>query len=155
MTIKQVIEKFVPELNESEVEKTRRKWSEKYRDYLLLTELNDGVKEILEFLKDKVKIGAVTNRSQTTVLSHHKIIDFFDSIITSSDVIKPKPSPEGILKALNQLKVKPEQAIFIGDAETDVIAGNSAGVKMLVYQVKLNGDAEKIDSFEELKNYLK
>ncbi len=153
MTIKQVIETFCPELKEKEINRIRKKWSYEYKNYLKLTVLNNGAKEILKELKEKVKLGIITNRSKTSVLMHHKIINFFDSIITSSDVKNPKPSPEGILKALKELKIKPEEAIFIGDAETDIKAGNSAGVKTLSYKIKLDDKTKKINSFKEIKKF--
>jgi len=154
MTIKQVIQEFCPEINEKKTEETRKYWSGKYKNYLGLTKINSGAKEILDYLKGKVKIGIVTNRTKTKILDYHKINDFFEVIITALDVKEPKPSPEGIKKALNKLKVKPIEAIFVGDAETDVQAGNSAGVKMISYQIELNGNAERIESFEELKKFI-
>ena len=52
----------------------------------------------------------------------------FDVIITGDDVIKPKPDPEGLLKALSILEVKNSEAIYIGDSDADVVAGVQANV---------------------------
>ena len=52
----------------------------------------------------------------------------FDVIITGDDVIKPKPDPEGLLKALSLLKVENSDAIYIGDSDADIIAGVQANV---------------------------
>lgn len=52
----------------------------------------------------------------------------FDVIITGDDVIKPKPDPEGLLKALSLLKVESSEAIYIGDSDADIIAGLQANV---------------------------
>lgn len=153
MTIKQVIEKYCPELKEEETEELRKKWSSNYKKYLDYTKISSGAKEILEFFKGKIKLGVATNRSKTSILVHHKIIDFFDVIVTSSDVKTPKPSPEGIQKALKELKVKPEEAIFIGDTIVDIQAGEKAGVKMLLYKIKID-ETEVIEDFSELKNFL-
>jgi len=105
-------------------------------------------------LKGKVKLGVITNRGKVSVLEYHKIIDFFESIVTSADVQEPKPSPEGILKSMTELGVKPIETIFVGDAETDIMAGKDAGVKMLVFRVKIGKPEEIIQEFEEIKGFL-
>jgi|SRR5688572_23761526 phosphoglycolate phosphatase-like HAD superfamily hydrolase len=50
------------------------------------------------------------------------------SIVTSDDVKKTKPDPEGLVKALKELGVKPDEAIMVGDLDADIIAGVKAGV---------------------------
>ena len=40
----------------------------------------------------------------------------------------PKPDPEGLLKCLNELGVKPEEAIYIGDSLFDYQASKAAGM---------------------------
>jgi HAD superfamily hydrolase (TIGR01549 family) len=154
-TIKQVIEKFCPELSKKETEKTRKKWSKKYKNYVHFTKKSNGVEKILRFLEKKVKLGIITNRTNTKVLEFHKIKHFFDYIVTAAEVKNPKPSPEGIKKALKELKVKPKETIFLGDAEVDVQAGRKAKVKMILYREKIKGNkTERIESFEEIKKFI-
>ncbi|MFH1895196.1 MAG: HAD family hydrolase [archaeon] len=155
MTVKQVIKKYCPELSEEETGKTAGRWSAKYFEFTPLTKKNNGIKDLLEFLKEKkIKSGVITNRTKTTVLDYHKLSGFFDVIVTATDVIEPKPSPEGIKKALKKLNVKAEETIFVGDAETDIQAGESAGVKMLVYKTKIGKEKNRIKEFEEIKKFL-
>ena len=52
----------------------------------------------------------------------------FDVIITGDDVAKPKPDPEGLIKAISLLDLGNSQAIFIGDSDADVYAGLQANV---------------------------
>lgn len=40
-----------------------------------------------------------------------------------------KPSPEGIIHALNELNIAPEETLFIGDSTHDVLAGKAAGTQ--------------------------
>ncbi len=40
-----------------------------------------------------------------------------------------KPSPEGILYALNELKIAPKDTLFIGDSTHDILAGKAADTK--------------------------
>ena len=50
------------------------------------------------------------------------------SIVTCDDVAATKPDPEGVLRALEELGVAPDEAIVIGDLDVDIIAGKKAGV---------------------------
>jgi phosphoglycolate phosphatase len=52
----------------------------------------------------------------------------FPVVIGLEDVARPKPSPEGLLLALDRLGVPPSQAVFVGDSALDVEAGQRAGV---------------------------
>lgn len=49
------------------------------------------------------------------------------SIVTCDDA-KTKPDPEGVVKALEELDVQPDEAIVIGDLDVDMEAGIGAGV---------------------------
>ena len=53
---------------------------------------------------------------------------YFPVVIGLEDVSRPKPSPEGLLLALGRLGVGPSQAVFVGDSDLDVEAGQRAGV---------------------------
>lgn len=49
------------------------------------------------------------------------------SIVTSDDVGATKPDTEGLRKVLEALKVKPEEAVMVGDLDADIAAGKTAG----------------------------
>lgn len=49
-------------------------------------------------------------------------------IIGREDVRKWKPEPEGLLKIKDKFQVRPEEMIFFGDMEKDMIAGKAAGI---------------------------
>jgi pyrophosphatase PpaX len=57
--------------------------------------------------------------------------NYFDVIVTGDDVEFPKPHPEGINKALEQLGVSNKVAIFLGDSDADILAGKQANVHTL------------------------
>ena len=76
----------------------------------------------------------VTSKSTTTAkwaIEHTGMTGKFDVIVTADDVEHPKPHPQPILKALEILKVKPEEAIYIGDSLFDVDAAQKAKVTMV------------------------
>ncbi|WP_186193481.1 HAD-IA family hydrolase [Burkholderia gladioli] len=81
-----------------------------------------------------IKIGIVTNAGRgylTPVLEHLNLTDAFDAIVTYTDVRAEgkKPSPKGIELVLEQLGVKPSQAVlYVGDENSDHEAAYRAGV---------------------------
>lgn len=97
-------------------------------------------KNVLEkILKSKLKIALITNtpkRILMSVLKHHKLKKYFKVIVTVDDVKKGKPAPDMALKACKLLKVKPKNAILIGDTKNDMLAGKRAGCVTVGYKVK-------------------
>ena len=51
----------------------------------------------------------------------------FPVVVGLEDVSEPKPHPEGILRALQQLGVAPERALMVGDSVADIEAAKAAG----------------------------
>ncbi|MBY0123406.1 pyrophosphatase PpaX [Bacillus sp. S/N-304-OC-R1] len=99
----------------------------------LLVKEFPGVFETVKTLKESgYKIGIVTTKMLKTVkmgLSLTKLDQFFDVVVALDHVQKPKPDPEPILKALELLQSKPEEAIMVGDNSHDILGGKNAGTK--------------------------
>lgn len=97
-----------------------------------------NVDELLQYLKDDgMKLGIVTGKARRSLdisLQDLQLEDFFDVIITGDDVIKPKPDPEGVYKALALLDVDKDEAMFIGDSNADIHAGLQANVHTIGVQ---------------------
>ncbi len=91
-----------------------------------------NTQETLRRLKDAgVKIAAITTRSRRTsikTLEMGGILGYFDAIISGEDVEHLKPHPEPLFKALQQLDIRPANAVMIGDTEVDILAGRNAKV---------------------------
>lgn len=99
-----------------------------------LARLHTGMKEVLEFIKQRgCALAIFTGKgTQTTRISLHElgIEKYFDYIVTGNDVVNHKPSPEGILKIIEHFSLKPEEILMIGDAVSDIKASHEAGVKI-------------------------
>ena len=54
--------------------------------------------------------------------------DFIDIAITSVDVGFRKPNSAGYLKLLEALEISPNEMIFIGDEEKDIIGAKKLGI---------------------------
>ena len=99
------------------------------------TTLLSGTKAILSFFKRRgYAIGLVSN-----VSTYHKepffrfgLDRFIDVTVFSCDVGLAKPDPEMYLNACKQLRVNPEEAVFVGDSyNMDVKTPLSLGMKAI------------------------
>lgn len=96
--------------------------------------LFEGVPALLEHLSQFYRLGLVTSGTHSRVLHDleaNGLERWFDVIVTGSDVSVPKPSPEGILKALQHMGIPPIQALYVGDTEADYQAASAAGTHFI------------------------
>ncbi len=88
-----------------------------------------GTHELFASLRrHSVRCALITNnsrRSVETVLRRYALS--FDLVLTRDDGAY-KPDPEAFLGALDRLKVRPQEAVAIGDAHLDLIAAQNAGI---------------------------
>jgi HAD superfamily hydrolase (TIGR01509 family) len=93
--------------------------------------LHAEVPELLETLKSaNIPISIFTGRSWPTtevILKHHRLLDRFITIVASDHVNMPKPSPEGLHLALSKMRLRPSEALFVGDSAFDMQAARAAG----------------------------
>ena len=96
--------------------------------------LFDGVAQTLDALKSRgIKLGIVSGARPEVmeILAAQGILDRFDTVVLGADVTRQKPDPEGISKALSELQVAPEAALYVGDTPIDIQASRSAGVRVV------------------------
>lgn len=85
---------------------------------------------ILELIKSGKKVGIVTDLKEDIAVEQLKYFNIFSEIsvlISPSQTRARKPSPIPILKAINHLQMKPEQSIYVGDRDVDIVAAKKAG----------------------------
>ncbi|MHA1521375.1 MAG: HAD family hydrolase [Promethearchaeota archaeon] len=100
------------------------------RDLLIL--YPDVIPTLDKLRGQNIPMGIVTNTPNFIALpelEHFQLDPYFGTIIGQGDKQeKAKPEPDGILEAIRDLSVKPDNAIFVGDSSVDVLAANNAGV---------------------------
>ena len=104
-----------------------------YEEHLDSITIYPDTKDILQQLT-AYKKGVITNTPKdcaSQVLQQFDIAQFFDTVITSDEVAKAKPSPEIVFKACHVLDVEPQDVIVIGDTKSDVKAGKAAGCTVI------------------------
>ncbi len=102
---------------------------------LHLIEPYEGLKEMLsELQKAGLKMGVFSSRKGHLVpsLEDAGVLEFFDAVVQGDEVVKHKPHPEGLLKALGMLSVEPAKAAMLGDAAVDIQAGKAANVAITI-----------------------
>lgn len=112
--------KFSSRAFEIEMEEERyfRENLEKLELYL------DALPTIEELNSSGISTGVVTS-SRKAMLKILKLP--LDPVITIDDVEVGKPDPEGYLKMLDILGKRPDNAMIVGDAETDLVPAREIG----------------------------
>ena len=111
-----------------------------------------GVAELLQAIENKgLKWGIVTNKPRRFTIGLIESMGLIlenraACIVCGDDAPQPKPSPATLLMACEQANVKPENCIYVGDAERDMIAGKAAGMKTVA---ALFGYIDKTDKPQE------
>lgn len=98
-----------------------------------------GVNNLLNKLRQKYMLAVATANQQkmlSIIIDTFGIPNVFSQIITAHDKDIPpdktKPHPYMLQLILEKHKIKPSEAIYIGDAENDVLMARNAGVEPIV-----------------------
>ena len=67
-------------------------------------------------------------------MERFKLNPHFDLVVTSLDVLQPKPHPESLHKILSFFNIRPQEACFIGDSDVDRETSQRAGVLFIAYR---------------------
>ena len=88
--------------------------------------------KVLQTLKKRgAKLGIISTKYRYRIkdlLNNYLPEDFFDIIIGGEDVTEHKPSPQGLLMAIEQLQVEISDVLYIGDSTVDAEAAQHAKV---------------------------
>lgn len=113
-------------------------------------ELRPGVKEILEYLRDKnitVAIATATDLERTTkYLEMTQISEYFTDIICATMVKCGKPAPDIYKYACEKLNKKPSECFAVEDAPNGVKSAYDAGLKVIFIPDQAPSD----DSFKSM-----
>lgn len=91
--------------------------------------LFDGVTELLESLKGKIKIALATMSSRKVIekiLPEKRLTAYFDVVVTADDIANPKPNPEVFLVTATRLGVDQGDCVVVEDSVFGVKAAKAA-----------------------------
>ena len=93
-----------------------------------------GMENILSSIKEHgTRIALFTGKGMPTAtitLREFHIEKYFDYLVTGNDVVKRKPSSEGLLKIMQHFALQQDEVLMVGDSDVDVKAAHEAGVKI-------------------------
>lgn len=90
-----------------------------------------GIVELLECLRQRgLLLAVVSNKPDET--TRGLAARFFPGLASQGqrEGVAAKPAPDMVLAALEQLGVRPEEALYVGDSEVDVETARAAGLEM-------------------------
>ena len=127
-----------------------------YKQYLGYLTIEPHLVPLLEKLRPQIKTTIATNRTDTMdrLLAEFNLNGYFDLVVTSSDVARPKPHPEALLKILNYFDLEPDQTIYIGDSRVDEMAARAAAIPLVAFRNRELAADYHIDSLKELEELL-
>ncbi len=105
--------------------------------------LDQGVVALLSRLKSSNRVVCGTNvfDSHYDYLVPHGYYDLFDAVYASNKMGMSKPHLEFYRHILNTEGVRPEDAVFIDDDETNVRAAEKLGIRSILFR-----DTERLKS---------
>ncbi len=127
-----------------------------YTVFLKYLEIEPFLKPLLKKIKPKFNTAIATNRTDTmeALLVNNKLEEYFDIVVTASNVKFPKPYPDQLFKIINHFDLKPENMIYIGDSRLDELAAKAAGVTLVAYKNSSLAADFHIQSLKEMEKIL-
>lgn len=118
--------------DEKQLEKVLEEYNTTYdNDFMYLTEAYPGIIKLLENLKESgIRTAIVSNKPHSTALKvSNKLFGekLIDICYGARDGVPLKPDPTAVLKVMEELEVKPEECLYIGDTAVDMKTGKAAG----------------------------
>lgn len=102
-----------------------KRWDEKTRPY-------EGIPELLDALTARgLKLAVLSNKvDNMTQLVISRLLSnwHFDIVAGEKAGVPRKPNPAGALKIAEQLAIKPEEILYLGDTNVDMQTAMSAGM---------------------------
>lgn len=111
-----------------------------------------GANRLLQILvENAVPVGVVTNSKAPRIwLEAIGIAGDIRVVVTNDDVSEPKPSPEGYLRAAEQLGVSPKRCLVFEDSHDGWLAASAAGMSVVVVSASrpdwVSSDTSVVDS---------
>lgn len=131
--VAKLIERAIPDgKNNPNFEKCLSIFKENYAQNMYnKTAPYNGIIEMLSNLKSKgIKIAVVSNKFDLAVKELCK--KYFEGFIdfaageNESQGIKKKPAPDTVLSVLNEFNFAPEDAVYVGDSDVDIMTAKNS-----------------------------
>ena len=101
---------------------------------------------------NEIRTAVASNSIRATVdqaMINLDIKKYIEFSLSNEDVKNPKPSPEIYIKAIEKLKLKPEECVIVEDNQNGIKAANDSGAHCL--EVKEVEDVNHVNIFNFIK----
>lgn len=107
-----------------------------YRQFIPFMAPEPFMEEALSTLSARMPLAVATNRgtSMREILDHFGLTHYFQAVVTSRDVPRPKPFPDMLHRAASHLGQAEAALLFVGDSELDCLAAQAAAMPFVGYK---------------------
>jgi beta-phosphoglucomutase len=128
---------LAPNASVEQLKEIHRRKKACYADFLCAAKKNQPLFDLMHQLRSGyhtalVTVGSKENSGQ--ILRYFDEVDSFDLIISSADITRPKPDPEGFLLAMKHFNVQPENTIIFEDSAAGIAAAKATGAGVFVVE---------------------
>ncbi len=121
----------------TELESLRAEYLEIYQQQLNThSQLFDGINGLITHLNQHhIPWGIVTNKPSwlaKPIVNSTPELNGSQVLVCADEVGLAKPHPEPLLHAANHMAIKPQHTLYLGDAESDILAAHAAGMSSAV-----------------------
>jgi putative hydrolase of the HAD superfamily len=120
-----------------------------------------GTRDALNRIGQNFRIAVISNADGKIerVLSRCGVAGCFESITDSGIVGVEKPRPEIFEAALNAMKARPDESLYVGDVySVDYIGARNAGMQAVLFDVAgayRDRELPRVESLEQLETWLR
>ena len=104
------------------------------------------IEELLKYLKESnYKVAVASSSNMDHIINNMEktgLKKYIDEFASGAEVENGKPAPDVFLLAAERLGVKPEECLVLEDSKAGVIAGSSAGAKVIMVPDMFKPDEE-------------
>ena len=104
------------------------------------------IEELLKYLKESnYKVAVASSSNMNHIINNiekTELKKYIDEFASGAEVENGKPAPDVFLLAAERLGVKPEECLVLEDSKAGVIAGSSAGAKVIMVPDMFKPDEE-------------
>ena len=104
------------------------------------------IEELLKYLKESnYKVAVASSSNMNHIINNMEktgLKKYIDEFASGAEVENGKPAPDVFLLAAERLGVKPEDCLVLEDSKAGVIAGSSAGAKVIMVPDMFKPDEE-------------
>ncbi|PQJ68681.1 HAD family hydrolase [Polaribacter butkevichii] len=132
--VRSLVVKALPDANpkDKEVEACLNDMMQVYSEVCTAkTKPYEGILELLEELNAKnIKVSVLSNKEDTLTkkIAAFLLPEFLSPVLGLKVEVDKKPNPKVALETCDAMQVKPEETIFVGDTDVDILVAKNANM---------------------------